>query len=96
MPARFWKYFDSIWFSDSRVKMAWASFSAGVLIAIWCLFWVEPYGEISTTGISVVSELLILSGAMLGVYVAFDVKAQKMAAVFEEKLNKKQDKTENV
>lgn len=94
MAARFWKYFDSIWFSDSRVKMAWASFTAGIAIGAWCLFGVEPYGEISTGGISLVSELLILSGAMLGVYVAWDLKAQKMVAVFEEKLNKKQDKTE--
>lgn len=94
MLMRFWKYFDSAWYADSRVKMAWFSFIAGVAIAVWCLFGVEPYGEISTSGISIVSELLILAGAMLGVYVAFDIKAQKMIAIFEERLSKKEDKKE--
>ena len=46
--------------------LAIASFSAGVAIACVCLFLIHPHGEISNSAISIVSELLVLAGAILG------------------------------
>ena len=46
-------------------SIAIASFSTGVLIACVCLFFVPPYGEISNSAISIVSEMLVLAGAIL-------------------------------
>ena len=40
--------------------LAIASFASGVLIAMVCLFWIEPLGEITYSAISIVSELLPL------------------------------------
>lgn len=57
--------------------MAVASFTAGILIACVCLFIVPPPGEISTSALSLVSECLILAGALLGVMLSFDAKLQK-------------------
>ncbi|MDO4827562.1 MAG: hypothetical protein Q4B16_08460 [Bacteroidia bacterium] len=68
--------------------IAIASFSAGVLIAAVCLFLVPPLGEIASSAISIVSELLVLSGAILGVKASYDTKFRK----FENELRHKQDK----
>ena len=54
--------------------IAVASFSMGVLIAVVCLFFVEPYGEITNSAIYIVSELLVLCGAILGVKASYDEK----------------------
>ena len=70
--------------------LAIASFSFGVLIAMVCLFWIEPLGEIANSAISIVSELLVLCGAILGVKASYDVKFHK----FEAELLKKADKSE--
>lgn len=70
--------------------IAIASFSAGVLIAICCLFFVEPHGEITNSAISIVSELLVLCGAILGVKASYDTKFRK----FENELRHKADKPE--
>lgn len=70
--------------------LAIASFAAGVLIACVCLFLVPPPGEISNSAISIVSELLVLSGAILGVKTSYDIKFKK----FEADLSNKVDKTE--
>jgi hypothetical protein len=69
--------------------LAIASFSAGVAIACVCLFLVHPKGEISNSAISIVSELLVLAGAILGVKTSFDVKFRR----FENELRHKADKT---
>lgn len=58
-------------------RMAVASFAAGIIIACICLFVVPPPGEISASALSVVSECLILAGALLGVQLAVDAKLQK-------------------
>ena len=71
--------------------MAIASFAAGVLIACVCLFLVPPPGEISNSAISIVSELLVLAGAILGVKTSYDIKFRK----FEAELLNKVDKTDN-
>ena len=70
--------------------IAIASFSAGVAIAIACLFIVPPPGEITNSAISIVSELLVLCGAILGVKASYDTKFRK----FENELEHKQDKPE--
>lgn len=78
-----------------QAKIAVASFTSGVLLASVCLFFIEPKGEISSSAISIVSELLVLAGALLGVMVNFDIKQQAFANKIAEQLAKKQDKEEN-
>lgn len=63
--------------------MAVASFSVGSLIAIGCIFFVEPLGHIENSAISIVSEFLILSGALLGIKNLYDLKFKKL----EDKIN---------
>ena len=60
--------------------IAIASFSSGVIIAVVCLFWIPPLGEIASSAISIVSELLVLCGAILGVKASYDVKFRKFEA----------------
>ena len=70
--------------------LAIAAFTAGVLIALICLFLVPPYGEITTSAISIVSELLILCGALLGIKVVFDLKLNHFASELND-LKKRHD-----
>ncbi len=70
--------------------IAIASFSTGVVIAAVCLFFIEPKGEITNSAISIVSELLVLCGAILGVKASYDTKFRK----FENELQHKADKSE--
>jgi len=60
--------------------IAVASFSSGVLIAAVCLFWIPPLGEIASSAVSIVSEPLVLCGAILGVKASYDVKFRKFEA----------------
>lgn len=60
--------------------IAIASFSSGVIIASVCLFLVPPLGEIANSAISIVSELLVLCGAILGVKASYDVKFRRFEA----------------
>ena len=60
--------------------IAIASFSSGIIIAAVCLFLVPPLGEIANSAISIVSELLVLCGAILGVKASYDVKFRKFEA----------------
>jgi len=64
--------------------IAVASFSSGVLIASVCLFFIPPLGEIANSAISIVSELLVLCGAILGVKASYDVKFRKFEAEFRD------------
>ena len=64
--------------------IAVASFSSGVLIAVVCLFWIPPLGEIANSAISIVSELLVLCGAILGVKASYDVKFRKFQAELDQ------------
>ena len=66
--------------------LAVASFVCGVLLACICLFAIDPKGEISSGGISIVSELLILCGALLGIKVGYDTKMQKFEARIDSRL----------
>lgn len=87
-------YFDSVWFSSLQAKIAIASFCCGVAIGSVCLFAIDPKGEISNSAISIVSELLVLAGALLGVQANFDHKQRKFANEIAEQLARKQDKPE--
>ena len=60
--------------------IAVASFTSGVVIAAVCLFLVPPLGEIANSAISIVSELLVLCGAILGVKASYDTKFRKFEA----------------
>lgn len=77
-------------FTRLQGGVAIASFAAGVCIACVCLFFVAPPGEISNSAISIVSELLVLAGAILGVKTSYDAKFVKI----ESDLQKKADKPE--
>ena len=66
--------------------IAIASFSSGVVIAAVCLFLIPPLGEIASSAISIVSELLVLCGAILGVKASYDVKFRKFQAELDQVL----------
>jgi hypothetical protein len=66
--------------------LAVCSFTCGVIIACICLFVVPPPGDISSSAISIVSELLVLCGALLGIKVGFDTKMQRFEARFNNRL----------
>lgn len=72
--------------------LAIASFAAGVLIACVCLFLVPPPGEISNSAISIVSELLVLAGAILGVKSSYDAKFHQFRMDLEKKADKPDEK----
>lgn len=75
-------------YSPTRLQggIAIASFSVGTIIACVCLFAIPPYGTIETSAISLVSEFLILCGALLGAKVAFDVKLQRFEGELQRKV----------
>ena len=73
-------------------RLAVLAMMAGILIACACLFIIPPPGEISTSAITIVSELLIVSGALLGIKVSFDVKLQQFMTKLQEDM-KKEEKT---
>lgn len=72
-------------------SIAIASFTSGVAIASGCLFIVPPPGVISNSAISIVSELLVLAGAILGVKTSFDAKFIKIESDLERKADKQND-----
>ena len=54
--------------------IAIASFCMGALISCVCLFFIDPLGEITSSGIIVVSNFLVLCGGILGVKASTDAK----------------------
>ena len=74
--------------------IAVASFTSGVTIAAMCLFFIPPLGEIASSAVSIVSELLVLCGAILGVKASYDVKFRKFQAELDHMIeNEKQPTT---
>ena len=73
--------------------VAIASFSSGVLIAVVCMFWIPPLGEIANSAISIVSELLVLCGAILGVKASYDVKFRKFEAEIKQVIDNENQHT---
>ena len=68
--------------------LAVASFTVGALIAVVTLFFVPPPGEISSSAISIVSEFLVLAGALLGIKTGFDVKMQRFESEVERRIRR--------
>lgn len=60
--------------------LAIASFASGVLIACVNMWLIEPLGQIHSSSISIVSELLVLCGSLLGISANFDWKMKKFKA----------------
>ena len=79
-------------FTRLQGGMAIASFAAGVGIASVCIFLIDPKGEISNSAISIVSELLVLAGAILGVKTSYDAKFIKIESDLQRKVDKESDK----
>lgn len=74
--------------------IAVASFTSGVTIAAVRLFFIPPLGEIASSAVSIVSELLVLCGAILGVKASYDVKFRKFQAELDQMIeNEKQPTT---
>lgn len=69
-------------------RLAVASFTVGTLIAVGSLFIVPPPGEISSSAISIVSEFLVLAGALLGIKTGFDVKMQRFESEVEKRIRR--------
>lgn len=57
----------------NKAILSYLAFFAGVALAFTALF-LPPVGEIAISVISVISELFILSGAFVGIDLAFDQK----------------------
>lgn len=76
-------------------QMAIAAFVAGVVIACVCLFIVPPPGEMSTSALSFASELLVLTGALLGINVSFDAKLRRLRAEVKEN-NKNENENDEI
>ena len=64
-------------------RLAIASFTCGVVIAAVCIFFIPPIGEIASSAISIVSELLVLCGALLGIKTSFDIKLKRFEGEIE-------------
>lgn len=74
----------------NKAILSYLAFFAGVALAFTALF-LPPVGEIAISVISVVSELFILSGAFVGIDLAFDQKLMH----FESNIKKDLLKEEN-
>lgn len=57
----------------NKAILSYLAFFAGVILAFTALF-LPPVGEIALTVISVISEFLVLAGALAGIDLAFDQK----------------------
>ena len=76
----------------NKAILSYLAFFAGVAIAFTALF-LPPVGEITISVISVISELFILSGAFVGIDLAFDQKLMHFESNIKKDLLK--EKNEN-
>ena len=74
-----------------QTRLSIASFTCGVVIAGVCLFVIPPLGEIASSAISIVSEFLILAGALLGIKTSFDIRMQRFESEIEDTRRKMRD-----
>lgn len=72
-------------------RLAIASFTCGVAIAAICLFFIPPIGEIASSAISIVSELLVLCGALLGIKTSYDIKLRQFQSEIDDLRSSKRD-----
>lgn len=77
--------------------MAIASFSAGTIICMVCIFFIPPLGEISSTAMMAVSEFLVLCGGLLGFKANYDTNMKQFRAQVMEEIRKQstQNNVEN-
>lgn len=76
----------------NKAILSYLAFFAGVALAFTALF-LPPVGEIAISVISVISELFILSGAFVGIDLAFDQKLMHFESNIKKDLLK--EKNEN-
>lgn len=76
----------------NKAILSYLAFFAGVALAFTALF-LPPVGEIAISVISVISELFILSGAFVGIDLAFDQKLMHFESSIKKDLLK--EKNEN-
>ena len=76
----------------NKAILSYLAFFSGVALAFTALF-LPPVGEIAISVISVVSELFILSGAFVGIDLAFDQKLMHFESNIKKDLLK--EKNEN-
>lgn len=69
----------------NKAILSYLAFFAGVALAFVALF-LPPVGEIAISVISVISELFILSGAFVGIDLAFDQKLMHFEAKVKKEL----------
>lgn len=68
--------------------MAVSSFTVGTALGSLCLFAVEPYGEISNSGLGLVSEFLVLAGALLGFNLSINHRIGEIKSEIMDTINK--------
>ena len=78
--------------AHNKAILSYLAFFAGVALAFTALF-LPPVGEIAISVISVISELFILSGAFVGIDLAFDQKLMHFESNIKKDLLK--EKNEN-
>lgn len=76
----------------NKAILSYLAFFSGVALTFTALF-LPPVGEIAISVISVVSELFILSGAFVGIDLAFDQKLMHFESNIKKDLLK--EKNEN-
>lgn len=74
-----------------QTRLAVASFTTGVLIAVVCIFFIDPVGEIANSAISIVSEFLVLCGALLGIKTSYDIKLRRFQSEIDDLRGSKRD-----
>ena len=74
----------------NKAILSYLAFFAGVALAFTALF-LPPVGEIAISVISVISELFILSGAFVGIDLAFDQKLMHFESNIKKDLLKEQN-----
>lgn len=79
---------DMVMENNGITKLQGAIAVASFVSGVGSIFFVPPPGEIASSAVSIVSELLILCGAILGVKASYDTKFRK----FQDELNQKADK----
>lgn len=82
------KQFTNPTYTRLQGAMAIACFVAGVLVATICLFFIEPLGSITYSATGIVSELLLLCGALLGVKASIDTRFREIRQELAHKADK--------
>lgn len=77
----------------NKAILSYLAFFAGVILAFTALF-LPPVGEIALTVISVISEFLVLAGALAGIDLAFDQKLMHFEGKIRESIKSEMSEIE--